>query len=393
MSIRLQNIRKKFNQTEVIAPLSLDIQDGEMMALLGPSGSGKTTLLRIIAGLECSDEGKVFFGDKDVTNVHVRERRVGFVFQHYALFQHLTVADNVAFGLTVLPKKQRPSKADIKNKVDSLLKMVQLDHLATRYPNQLSGGQKQRIALVRALATDPSVLLLDEPFGALDAQVRIELRKWLRRLHSELKFTSVFVTHDHEEAFELADRVAVLHDGKIQQVDAPTKLYESPANGFVFDFLGHVNEFAGVLEGHRLVQGQFYIDLPPQTALLIKETARSATAEKVTVLFRSHELLLNRTPVHGNNLSVRVTAVTLVGAEVRVSLEALDFDVSNDWVVVLTHAGYSVLRPKVGDVFFLQPRVGHLFTSNEQSPETLSWDWEDKPEDNRAGASPEHYII
>lgn len=389
MSIRLENIRKKFNQTEVISPLSLDIQEGEMMALLGPSGSGKTTLLRIIAGLESNDEGKVFFGDKDVTRLHVRDRRVGFVFQHYALFQHLTVADNVAFGLTVLPKKQRPSKTEIKNKVDELLKMVQLDHLATRYPNQLSGGQKQRIALVRALATDPSVLLLDEPFGALDAQVRIELRKWLRRLHSELKFTSVFVTHDQEEAFELADRVAVLHDGNIQQVDAPTKLYESPANGFVFDFLGHVNEFSGVLEGHRLVQGASYIDLPPQLAL----QSNQVNDGNVALFFRSHELLLNRTPVSGNNLSARVLSVTLVGAEVRVSLEALDFEVNNDWVVVLTHAGYSVLCPKAGDVFFLQPRVGHLFASNDQRPEILSWNWEDKPENNKAGASPEHYAI
>ncbi|MGB5804250.1 MAG: ATP-binding cassette domain-containing protein, partial [Vibrio anguillarum] len=207
MSIRLTNISKKFGKFQALSPLDLDIQEGEMIGLLGPSGSGKTTLLRIIAGLEGADSGNIYFGDRDVTQVHVRERRVGFVFQNYALFRHMTVADNVAFGLEVMSKKQKPSAAEIRKRVTQLLEIVQLGHLAQRYPEQLSGGQKQRIALARALATQPEVLLLDEPFGALDAKVRKELRRWLRSLHEELKFTSVFVTHDQDEALELSDRV------------------------------------------------------------------------------------------------------------------------------------------------------------------------------------------
>ena len=210
MSIRLTNISKKFGKFQALSPLDLDIQEGEMIGLLGPSGSGKTTLLRIIAGLEGADSGNIYFGDRDVTQVHVRERRVGFVFQNYALFRHMTVADNVAFGLEVMSKKQKPSAAEIHKRVTQLLEIVQLGHLAQRYPEQLSGGQKQRIALARALATQPEVLLLDEPFGALDAKVRKELRRWLRSLHEELKFTSVFVTHDQDEALELSD-LSLIH--------------------------------------------------------------------------------------------------------------------------------------------------------------------------------------
>lgn len=238
MNIKLKNISKSFGDTQVITPLDLDIADGEMLALLGPSGSGKTTLLRMIAGLSSCEDGQIYFADRDVTRVHVRERKVGFVFQHYALFTHMSVFDNVAFGLIVLPKKLRPSKAEIKQRVDNLLEMVQLAHLAERFPTQLSGGQKQRIALARALATEPSVLLLDEPFGALDALVRKDLRKWLRELHAELKFTGVFVTHDQDEAFDLADRVAVLSDGAIQQIDTPSHLQANPVNPFVNEFLG-----------------------------------------------------------------------------------------------------------------------------------------------------------
>lgn len=203
MSILIENVAKTFGQFQALSPLSLQINEGEMIGLLGPSGSGKTTLLRIIAGLEGADSGRILFGERDVTEVHVRDRKVGFVFQNYALFRHMTVVDNVAFGLQVLPKKQRPSDAEIRQRVSHLLDMVQLGHLAGRYPAQLSGGQKQRIALARALATQPEVLLLDEPFGALDAKVRKELRRWLRSLHDELGFTSMFVTHDQEEALEL----------------------------------------------------------------------------------------------------------------------------------------------------------------------------------------------
>ncbi|ARJ42858.1 sulfate ABC transporter ATP-binding protein [Pantoea alhagi] len=255
MSIEIKQINKSFGRTRVLNDISLDISSGQMVALLGPSGSGKTTLLRIIAGLEHQNSGQIRFHDKDVSHVHARDRQVGFVFQHYALFRHMTVFDNIAFGLTVLPRRERPSAAAIKQKVTQLLEMVQLGHLATRFPAQLSGGQKQRVALARALAVEPQILLLDEPFGALDAQVRKELRRWLRQLHEELKFTSVFVTHDQEEAMEVADRVVVMSQGNIEQVGTPDDVWREPANRFVLEFLGEVNRFDAEVHGSHFHVG------------------------------------------------------------------------------------------------------------------------------------------
>ncbi len=249
MSIEIRNLNKRFGATVACDNLNLDIPSGELVALLGPSGCGKTTLLRIIAGLEVADTGSVLFHGEDATDTHVRERNVGFVFQLYALFGHMTIFENVAFGLRVRPKSMRPTDADIRSKVMQLLKLVQLDWLADRYPHQLSGGQRQRIALARALAVEPKVLLLDEPFGALDAKVRKELRRWLRRLHDEVHVTSVFVTHDQEEAMEVADRVVVLNQGRIEQVGTPDDVYDRPASPFVLQFLGDVNLFHSRL-GH-----------------------------------------------------------------------------------------------------------------------------------------------
>ncbi len=245
MGIEVKNISKNFGDFSALKNVNLEVKSGELVALLGPSGSGKTTLLRIIAGLEHADHGKVFLNGKAAHNKHVKERHVGFVFQHYALFKHMTVFDNVAFGLRVRPKKLRPSKEKIHAKVMELLKLVHLDAFYDRYPNQLSGGQRQRVALARALAVEPNVLLLDEPFGALDAKVRKELRAWMRRLHDEIHITSVFVTHDQEEAMEVADRVVVMSNGKIEQVGTPEEVYHQPANSFVYDFLGNYNEFDG----------------------------------------------------------------------------------------------------------------------------------------------------
>lgn len=245
MSIEIRNVSKQFGDFQALRDVSLNIQSGELIALLGPSGCGKTTLLRIIAGLESPDVGSIHFSGEDTTDVHVRDRNVGFVFQHYALFRHMTVFENVAFGLRVKPRKERPSEAQIKEKVMSLLKLVQLDWIADRYPSQLSGGQRQRIALARALAVEPKVLLLDEPFGALDAKVRKELRRWLRRLHDELHVTSIFVTHDQEEALEVADRVVVINQGKIEQEGTPQEVWDNPASPFVYGFLGDVNLFKG----------------------------------------------------------------------------------------------------------------------------------------------------
>jgi sulfate transport system ATP-binding protein len=245
MSIAIRNLNKRFGQTVVCDNLNLDIPSGELVALLGPSGSGKTSLLRIIAGLEVPDSGSVIFDGADATRTDVRERQVGFVFQHYALFPQLTIFENVAFGLRVRPKATRPSNAEITSKVNALLKLVQLDWIADRYPHQLSGGQRQRIALARALAVEPRVLLLDEPFGALDAKVRKELRRWLRRLHDEMHVTSVFVTHDQDEAMEVADRIVVMNQGRIEQVGSPDEVYDHPASPFVLQFLGDVNLFYG----------------------------------------------------------------------------------------------------------------------------------------------------
>jgi sulfate/thiosulfate transport system ATP-binding protein len=255
MSIQVRNIHKSFGNFTALGDVSLEFPSGELVALLGPSGCGKTTLLRIIAGLETADRGQVLLDGEDASSTHVRERQVGFVFQHYALFRHMTVFDNVAFGLRVKPKKLRPSDAEIKRKVHDLLGLVQLDWLADRFPPQLSGGQRQRIALARALAVEPRVLLLDEPFGALDAKVRKELRRWLRRLHDELQITSIFVTHDQEEALEVADRVVLMDHGRVEQVGAPTEVYEHPATPFVYGFLGASNRFPGATASGVPTQG------------------------------------------------------------------------------------------------------------------------------------------
>jgi len=238
MSIEIRNVHKQFGDFHALRDVSLDIDSGELVALLGPSGCGKTTLLRIIAGLETADTGTIAFSGEDTTHVHVRERQVGFVFQHYALFRHMTVFENVAFGLRMKPRSVRPSEAVIKQKLHDLLGLVQLDWLADRYPSQLSGGQRQRIALARALAVEPKVLLLDEPFGALDAKVRKELRRWLRRLHDDLHVTSIFVTHDQEEALEVADRVVLMNSGRVEQIGSPQQVWDHPASPLCVWLLG-----------------------------------------------------------------------------------------------------------------------------------------------------------
>jgi sulfate transport system ATP-binding protein len=243
MSIRIDHITRRFGSFLALDDVNLDVKDGELVALLGPSGSGKTTLLRVIAGLEVQDSGRVLFHGEDTSHRHVRECQVGFVFQHYALFDHMTILDNVAFGLRVRPRRSRLPDEQIKKRASELLELVQLGRFSTRFPNQLSGGQRQRVALARALAVEPKVLLLDEPFGALDAKVRKELRRWLRRLHDEVHVTSVFVTHDQEEAMEIADRVVVMRNGRIEQVGTPDEVYHSPATPFVYEFLGDVNRF------------------------------------------------------------------------------------------------------------------------------------------------------
>ena len=320
MSIEIRNVSKQFGDFQALRDVSLDIQSGELIALLGPSGCGKTTLLRIIAGLETPDVGSIHFSGEDTTDVHVRERGVGFVFQHYALFRHMTVLDNVAFGLRMKPRKERPSEAQIKEKVMSLLKLVQLDWIADRYPSQLSGGQRQRIALARALAVEPKVLLLDEPFGALDAKVRKELRRWLRRLHDELHVTSIFVTHDQEEALEVADRVVVINQGRIEQQGTPQQVWDNPASPFVYGFLGDVNLFKG-----RANDGRVYLDDGMQ---LESPEAQHADDARAFAYVRPHDLDVERyspgqaLDAHGRprGIVVQLARAIVVGPVARLEL-------------------------------------------------------------------------
>lgn len=362
MSISIEGIAKHFGSFQALKDISLEIPDGQLVGLLGPSGSGKTTLLRIIAGLETADEGRILFQGEDVTRLHVRERRVGFVFQHYALFRHMTVAQNVAFGLDVLPARQRPPAAEIRKRVDTLLEMVQLGHLAQRYPAQLSGGQKQRIALARALSMKPQILLLDEPFGALDARVRKDLRRWLRALHEEFHFTSVFVTHDQEEALELSDQVAVMSAGRIEQIDSPQKLYAQPSSRFVFDFLGNVNVFAGDAEGEVLRQGDAWVRLP--------DVPNAATQQ---LYMRSHELRLQDTPTSHAHLPLRIESISLVGAEVRLELAPQGWEAEDLWEIGITHNQFNSWQPSRGDQCFAVPQVAHAMETDAHTPRTVRW--------------------
>ncbi|WP_374723405.1 sulfate/molybdate ABC transporter ATP-binding protein [Calidifontibacillus erzurumensis] len=284
MSIHVDGVSKVFGTFSAVKNIHLKIPTGDFVALLGPSGSGKTTLLRLIAGLEHPNTGKILFNGVDFTNKTVKDRKVGFVFQHYALFKHMTVFDNIAFGLNVRPRKLRPSKQEIKEKVMELLQLVKLEETADRYPSQLSGGQKQRIALARALAVEPEVLLLDEPFGALDAKVRQELRQWLREIHQKLKITTIFVTHDQEEALEMADTVVVMNQGKIEQIGSPREVYEQPKNAFVYSFLGRVNEFHSqpIVNGSYTNQNNTVAYIRPNEVGLSKSNSEKGIAAKVT---------------------------------------------------------------------------------------------------------------
>jgi sulfate transport system ATP-binding protein len=311
MSIVVRNIVKRFGVFTALDDVSVEFPEGQLIALLGPSGCGKTTLLRIIAGLEWPDYGRVLLGDQDASDRHVRERQVGFVFQHYALFRHMTVFENVAFGLRVKPRANRPTEAQIRKRVGDLLELVQLGWLADRYPTQLSGGQRQRVALARALAVEPRVLLLDEPFGALDAKVRKELRSWLRGLHDQLRLTSIFVTHDQDEALEVADRIVLMNKGRVEQEGRAQEVYEHPATAFAYSFLGAVNRFPGYLRGTHLdLKG----DQIPVEAVGVVE------GEKAVGYARPHELRLLPTDSRTDGLMGQIQRILLSGPIARVEI-------------------------------------------------------------------------
>jgi sulfate/thiosulfate transport system ATP-binding protein len=347
MSIEVKNITKQFASFTALDHVDLEIPTGELVALLGPSGSGKTTLLRIIAGLEVADAGTVRFDGDDITDCSVRERRVGFVFQHYALFRHMTVFENIAFGLQVRPARLRPPKETIRAKVHELLKLIQLEGLAQRYPSQLSGGQRQRVALARALAVEPSVLLLDEPFGALDAKVRVELRRWLRQLHDEIRITSVFVTHDQEEALEVADSVVVMNQGRIEQVGPPDQVYDHPVSPFVYQFLGNVNLFHG-----RVDDGQ--------ASLHHRATPAGETLpDPDTVVYvRPHFLEIHRQPNGGSHFRAVIKHINRAGPLVKI-------DALTEWgdlvQVELPQEKFRELRLSRNESVFLIPKEMKVF--------------------------------
>jgi sulfate transport system ATP-binding protein len=368
MSIEIRNISKDFGNFHALRHVDLDIESGELVALLGPSGCGKTTLLRIIAGLETADQGHILFNGLDTTDKHVRERNVGFVFQHYALFRHMSVFDNVAFGLRMKPRATRPSEAVIKQKVHELLGLVQLDWLADRYPSQLSGGQRQRIALARALAVEPQVLLLDEPFGALDAKVRKELRRWLRRLHDDLHVTSIFVTHDQEEALEVSDRVVLMNAGKVEQIGSPQEVWDHPASPFVYGFLGDVNLFHG-----RAHEGEMLIGEDHQGLRLATPEHSAVQDSQAFAYVRPHDLDVQRYVVGASaaeqprGIVAKLTRAMVIGPIARLDLLPLDSSASGSGDIIEAHIPsqhYRELGFKEGDTLLLTPRRARVFVAS-----------------------------
>ena len=351
MSIEVRRITKSFGKFTALRDVSLNVPNGSLIALLGPSGSGKTTLLRIIAGLEEPDAlpgSQILFDQQDVKGLDVRRRQIGFVFQHYALFRHMNIYENIAFGLRVKPWSQRPSGRVVREKVSELLKLIQLEGLEKRYPAQLSGGQRQRVALARALAIEPKVLLLDEPFGALDAKVRQDLRRWLRRLHDTIQLTSLFVTHDQEEALETADRVVVMNQGKIEQEGTPEEVFHQPASEFVMNFLGNVNLFHGRVEDGKAVFG----------TLAVHQPKPYADGSAVKLFVRPHELDILVSPAGRSAWEAQVDRLQSAGPVVRVELLTIDGATVH---VELSHERAAQLQLQKGMTVYVSPRHARAF--------------------------------
>jgi sulfate transport system ATP-binding protein len=358
MSIEIANISKTFGRFKALHDVSLTARTGELLALLGPSGSGKTSLLRIIAGLEEADpgSGSIRFHDEDIGGRPVSARGVGFVFQHYALFRHMSVLENVAFGLRIKPRSVRLAPPAIRAKALELLNLVQLDGLSERYPHQLSGGQRQRVALARALAVEPKVLLLDEPFGALDAKVRKELRAWLRRLHDELRVTSVFVTHDQDEALEVADRVVVMHQGRIEQVGTPDEVFHHPASEFVLRFLGDVNAFHGRVDAGMVQFGSLEVPFPSE--------GRPAGGD-ARVFVRPFDVTIDTKPGGQASMEAKVIRVHSAGAQVRIELRTAQGQLL---VSEISQERFVTMALAVGSTAYVRPRHIRVFAERESAP-------------------------
>ncbi len=333
MSILVENVSKHFGDFHALDNINLEVKDGGLIALLGPSGSGKSTLLRVIAGLETADTGRIYINGQHATNLDVRRRNIGFVFQHYALFKHLTIRQNIGFGLEI----RKAPRAEIKARVEELLALVQLQGLGDRYPSQLSGGQRQRVALARSLAVKPDVLLLDEPFGALDAKVRKELRAWLRRLHDEFHVTSVFVTHDQEEAMEVADEIVIMNHGRIEQVGSPAEVYDNPASPFVMSFIGPVNVLSG---NTKLFENGTHIN-------------------DAELYIRPHDIDIQTSP-NGSTVSAKVNRIIHLGWEIQVELLLADQQ------IVTAHFSrekFDGLEVEVGRTVFVKPKSAKAFAA------------------------------
>jgi sulfate transport system ATP-binding protein len=361
MSIEVSNISKTFGEFSALRQVSLAVQPGELLALLGPSGSGKTTLLRIIAGLEFADagSGQIRFHDQDVTSRTATERGVGFVFQHYALFKHMSVFENVAFGLRVRPRSERPNQKQIRERVAELLALVQLETLADRYPNELSGGQRQRVALARALAIQPRVLLLDEPFGALDAKVRKELRRWIRRFHDAVHITSILVTHDQEEALEVADRIVVMNEGQIEQIGPPNEVYHQPANPFVFGFLGRVNVLPGRVRSGQIEVGPATFPAPGHPNI---------TDAPANVYVRPQDIKICHERNGSPSLEASIQRIITAGPLLQVELRRLDDGSSIE--VEMTHEQGRQTTLQIGRHVHLQPRNIQVFLDRASAPDS-----------------------
>jgi sulfate transport system ATP-binding protein len=339
MGIKIEKVSKTLGNNRVLNNINLELKSGKLTALLGPSGSGKTTLLRVISGLEKADKGKVFVNDENIEKQKVSKRQVGLVFQHYALFKNMTVFDNIAFGLNVVNKKNRLGRNEIFKKVSNLLQLIHMEEFIDRYPNQLSGGQKQRVALARALAIEPKVLLLDEPFGALDAKVRKELRLWMRQLHSEIHLTTVFVTHDQEEAMEVADEVVVMSNGNIEQVGSPFEVYNNPNNLFVYDFLGFYNKF----EGYVKKDGEIILESSPKSKSLYS---------------RSHEIFITKFEDKISSIKAKIIHINYTGSLVKVELEKEDGNIIQ---VELPRTAIEKEKMKNDDIVFVRPKLVKIF--------------------------------